>query len=197
MTDRDPDLDGDEQVLARTTHDELVALLNRLYARLGEKRVSTSTALASTDDELRDMIGAARQRLATRLGLAPVLPFAPITRRRVQRELAEDTDAEETAPSPVRAFVVLFASDSTLVSSARAACRGRGIPLVAVSSTDLLAALIASVTPTHIVVVGEGFAAEDVAASTILARDLEHRGVHVRMCRGAEEAMQVLAEIAL
>lgn len=194
MTDRDPDLDGDDQALARMTHSELVALLNRLYARLGEKRVSTSTALASTDDELRDTIGAARQRLAIRLGRAPVLPFAPSTRRRAARE---DFDAEDPAASPVRAFVVLFASDNTLVSSARAACRGRGIPLVAVSSTDLLAALIASVTPTHIVVVGEGFAAEDVAASTILARDLEHRGVHVRVCPGAEEAMQVLAEIGL
>lgn len=193
MTDGDPDLDGDEQVLALMTHDELVALLNRLYARLGEKRVSTSTALASTDDELRDTIGAARQRLATRLGLTPMLPFAPSKRRRAARD---DTDAEDNdTASPVRAFVVLFASDSTLVSSARAACRGRGIPLVAVSSTDLLAALVASVTPTHIVVVGEGFAAEDVAASTILARDLEHRGVRVRLCAGHDDAMQALAEI--
>jgi hypothetical protein len=188
MTDGDPDLDGDERALAQMTHGELVALLNRLYVRLDEKRVSTSTALASTDHEVRDTIRAVRRRLYIKLGAPPEL--LPVHRRPV-RELAMD----QGDTPPERVFVVLFASDSKLVSGARSACRARGVALVGAASLDLFSALVASVTPTHIVIVGEGFEHEDVAASTILARDLEHRGVRVRMCQDAEQAMQALAEI--
>lgn len=192
MSDQDSDLD--DHVLARMTRGELVALLNRLYVRLGETPIATSTVLASTDDELRDMIGVARRRLETKLGAASEV-LAPTRRsRRAMRDFARD-GADDGARLPKRVFAVLIASDRELVASARVACRARGVTLVSIPSVDMFVALIAGVTPTHIVIVGEGFEPDDLAASTILARDLAQRGVRVRLCAGHDEAMQAIAEI--
>ncbi|MBE7453854.1 MAG: hypothetical protein HS111_34790 [Kofleriaceae bacterium] len=187
MTEHDPDLDGDDDAIARMAHGELVALLNRLYGRLGEKRISTSTALASGDDELRQTIRVVRRRLAAKLGV-PAEPLPPKARRRAARELAAELTASEIPRPPDRVFVVLFASDSNLVSAARVACRARGVTLVAVASSDMMTALVANVTPTHVVVVGDGFDRGH-------ALDLEHRGARLRICQGPEHAMQALAEI--
>lgn len=194
MSDQDPDLDNDDQLLARLTRGELVALLNRLYVRLGETPVAASTALASTDDELRDSIGVVRRRLATKLGAAREV-LAPARRpRRGARDLARG-GADDGAHVPDRVFAVLFASDRNFVASARVACRERGVTLVSIPSVDMLVAVVASVTPTHVVIVGEGFEPDDLAASTIVARDLEQRGVRVRLCAGHDDAIQALAEI--
>jgi hypothetical protein len=180
MTDHD--LEIDDVALAAMASGELVALLDRLYARLGEKRVATSTALASTDDELRDRIHSVRRRLAAKLGEPSLLPPLPPRAREV-------TDPADTRPTN-RVFVVLFAGDGALVARARLACRARGVTLVSVASRETMLALVASVTPTHIVLVGD----VDEFAPTQLG-DLERRGIRVLVCQDAEHAALVLSTI--
>lgn len=62
----DPDLSVSDDALAVMRRNELVALLNRLYSRCGEPALTTSTAGASSDDELRDRIRGVRRRVLAR-----------------------------------------------------------------------------------------------------------------------------------
>jgi hypothetical protein len=181
MTDRDPDLDLldlDDLALASMAHDSLVALLNRLYTRLGEKQIAPSAAFASTDDELRASIRAAVRRIAAKRG-------APLQRASHGRDSAAEAERRSD-----RVFVVLVADDRALVADARTACRARGVALVAVSSRERLIDLVANVTPSHVVVDTRTATLDDACL-----RDLRARGTRVCGCQGSAQTLHTLAEM--
>jgi hypothetical protein len=181
------DLSVADEALAAMRHGELVALLNRLYARAGEPTLSVSTARASSDDELRSRIRAVRRRLLPRAGRpsAAAPDAASPTSERATRGRSTDDDARSR-----RAFVVLVSDDQSLARRARASCGARGVVLVWVASQATLAKLVTSVTPTDVVIEG---AADRVDEASV--RELVARGVRFRRCRSAHETLAALAEI--
>lgn len=183
----DPDLDVSEDALASMDHGELVALVDRLYARCGEPALAASTARASSDDELRDRIRSVRRRVLAKAG----------GRRPVESAGTASPGADSRRPAsageattPRRAFVVLVSDDQALARRARASCGARGVVVVWVASQATLAKLVSSVTPTHVVIDGSAHRIDDASV-----RDLAARGAQVRWCRGAQATLEALAEI--
>lgn len=182
------DLDVTDETLAAMRHRELVALLNRLYATCGEPALTTSTASASSDDELRDRIRGVRRRALAKAGgrraaesVAPALPIAEGRR--------PASPPRGVAPAR-RAFVVLVSDDQALARRARSSCSARGIVLVSVASQAKLTSLVANATPTHVVI---DRTAEQIEEAIV--HDLTRRGARVRWCRGAQDVLDALAEI--
>jgi hypothetical protein len=185
---READLEVTDEALTTMRHRELVALLNRLYARCGEPALAASTASASSDDELRDRIRGVRRRvLAKANGRGPAVAAPGFSAADGCRSASP---ARGVAPAR-RAFVVLVSDDQALARRARSSCSARGIVLVSVASQERLMKLITSVTP-NCVVIEE--AADRVDEASV--RELASRGVQVRWCRGADETLDALAEIA-
>jgi hypothetical protein len=182
----DPDLDVTDETLGEMRHDGLVALLNRLYARCGEPALKASTAHASSDDELRDSIRGVRRRLLAKARRTPesVAPARPPTDR------PRPTPPRGAASPARRAFVVLVSHDQALARRARANCSARGVVLVWVASETTLAKLASSVTPTHVVIEGLSDRIDEASVRALAAR-----GVEVHWCRGADEALEALAQI--
>lgn len=183
----DPDLDVSEDALASMDHGELVALVDRLYARCGEPALAASTARASSDDELRDRICSVRRRVLAKAG----------GRRPVESAGTASSGADSRRPASAgeatahrRAFVVLVSDDQALARRARASCGARGVVVVWVASQATLAKLVSSVTPTHVVIDGSAHRIDDASV-----RDLAARGAQVRWCRGAQATLDALAEI--
>jgi hypothetical protein len=187
MTDHD--LDVDDDALAAMPHGELVALLNQLYTRMGEAPISASTARASSDDELRVSIQTVMRRVAARLGRSPT-PKQPHGRTRTAEAGSARRRADKNEGRFERVFVVLVATDGALVALARDTCRARGVVLVSVASSEILATLVANVKPTHVVLDG---AADALDAA--LREELEARGIGVRWCQGPGPTIEALAEI--
>ena len=190
----DPDLDADDAALATMPQAELVRLLNRLYARVGEASMTASAARASTCDELRERIRTVRLRVLTKAGSLSTSP-----RTGQQPTAAKLSSARRAAASPSpgatdssrRAFVVLLADDQALARRARTTCGAHGIVLMWASSPSILMQLVTSVTPTHVVIEG---AADRIAEASV--RELAARGVRVRWCKGMQSTLDVIAEIA-
>lgn len=181
----DPDLEVTEDALATMRHEELVALLNRLYAKTGEPGITASSARASSDDELRERIRGACCRLLARASQGrPADPAstAPPTAKKRRRSAS--------APASRRSFVVLVSEDQALARRARASCATRGIALVWVASLAAVMRLSAGVTPTHMIIDG---AAESIDDASV--RELRTRGTRVRWCRGAQETLDALVEL--
>ncbi|MBE7449224.1 MAG: hypothetical protein HS111_10095 [Kofleriaceae bacterium] len=185
MSDPDPNVTDED--LAAMGHDELVAFLNRLYARCGEPALTVSTARASSDGELRDRIRGARRRVLAQGSERPraastgaVLMLAEGGRRTPPR--GEDVPAR-------RLFVLFISDDLVLARRARAICGTRGAVLISAASQARVASLVTSVTPTHVVIEG----AVQIDEATV--RELATRGAQVRWCRGAPEVLDALADI--
>jgi ActR/RegA family two-component response regulator len=112
---------------------------------------------------------------------------------------------EDTAPNVTRslappsldcaagssAFVVLVADHPAIAKHARRACDDRGVVLMWVALPATLNALIAGVTPTHVVI--DSRIADRIDAACV--RGLEARGVQVRICRYTYETFQAIAEV--
>jgi len=189
----DPDLDADDAALAAMPQAELVRLLNRLYARVGEASMTASAARASTSDELRERIRTVRLRVLTKAGSSPA---PPRTRQQPTAAKLSPTRSAGAPPLPSandssrRAFIVLVADDQALARRARTTCGARGIVLMWASSSSTLMQLVTSVTPTHVVIEG---AADRIDEASV--RQLAARGVRVRWCKGTQSTLDVIAEI--
>jgi len=178
-------IDTSDEALASLDHAALVMLLNRLYAQAKEPPISTSTAVASTDDELRTRIRVVRERIAGRRD-------APLTAPGRQRE--RPTPPRAAGQRARRPFAVIVTTDSALVKRARVVCQARGVVLVSVSSPSALATLTTNVTPTDVIVDGRDHTTDRDADAEWL-RELAARGVRVRRVEGRDRAFDALSEI--
>lgn len=181
----DGEIDISDETLAQLSHAGLVALLNRLYARVKESPITDSTARASTEDELRSRIRAVCERIAARSRAPSNVPAAGKRGRP-----AVDRSAEAR---PERPFVVLVTQDPALVKRARTVCQTRGVVLVSVSSGTAFATLAANVTPTHLVI--DDGASKNTDADAGWLRELTARGVRVHRVEGQAPALDALSEI--
>ncbi len=144
------DVPDDDGALDALDHDGLVAYLNGLYASAGELPLSDSAAKASTDDELRAAIRVVCRRQAQRQAGAARLSLVPARSARVLDRGAGGTPRRASYPD--RALCVLATADESIIARARALMRSRGFPLVVADRPEVLARVLVSVTPTHLVI---------------------------------------------
>lgn len=176
---------GDMGALDSLDHDELVAVLNRLYANAGEHPLSPSAATASTDRELRDMIMQVRHRQARKAGTAPP-PSVPAP----ARAAATNGRPRVAGAQPAHVLCVLVTRDEATVTRARALMRSRGRPLVVVDTDEALVRVLASITPTHVVI---DLTAGDVRVAELLGT--RAADVPVYYGDGDQDAVATLAAI--
>lgn len=142
----------DDEPLDALHHDGLVAHLNRLYADAGERPLSASAAKASTDAELRERIEMVRRRQAQRKAAPP--PRSSANRGALDRRGGSVGTSGGGGGGSDRVLCVLLTPDGATANAARALMRARGVPLVLATTPDALARVLASVTPTHLVIDG-------------------------------------------
>jgi hypothetical protein len=156
------DGDASDDSIATMSLAELVRVLNRLYARIGESPITTSAARASTSDELRMVIRAVRRRLAGKPESEP-----PPTTQATERDLPK------TRGERPRMFVMIVTPDAALVSQSRALLRAHGVPVVAVATGGDLATLARQTMPTHIVIDGRHASAVSLGSALgVRSRDV-------------------------
>jgi hypothetical protein len=145
----------DDERIHGADHEELVAVLNRLYVDAGEPKLASSSARAMTDDELRVAIRTLRSRLAAK-SPAHQAPSKP------KRTHGPAMNASSSAG---RRFCVLYTSDAALITQAKAHLRSRGVPVIAVDSAETLAAVASQTMPTAVVIDARSGALRDVTAA--------------------------------
>ncbi|KAB2897970.1 MAG: hypothetical protein F9K40_12035, partial [Kofleriaceae bacterium] len=96
-------IDTSDEALASLDHAALVTLLNLLYAQAKEPPISASTAVASTDDELRARIRVVRERIAGRREASPTASG---------RARERPTPPRATGQRESRPFAVIVTTDS-------------------------------------------------------------------------------------
>jgi hypothetical protein len=183
--------DDDESALDALDHDGLVAQLNRLYASAGEHPLSPSAARASTDRELREAIETARRRQAHRKAGGALPPPPPSRRGRVLDRRSDSGRGGGVAGDPDRVLCVLMTADEPTATAARALMRARGVPLVIAATGEALARVLASVTPTHVVI--DGVLGETRVLQLLGARAAD---VRVHWSEGEEPTIAALALVA-